>query len=271
MDPAVNVYEDVFEPDSYIERFVSLSDKADPSMKETFLWQLARLHSFYDKAEHKQARYRILEYGGGPCSIYPLISAVPCASRIVFAEYGEQNRKQTEMWKNTEDRAKDFSPLFRYVVETLEGNEAVHVSRYREEKLRSLITDIVPCDITKAEAIGGDVERPFDVISTHFCLISACKSVAEYTEALKRLSHLLRPGGMIVMTEAVQSSFYVVGNEKISQLSLDSKELVLDCLSTAGYSEIDCKSHKPKATRVTSCSEYLFISAKFGDDSQMSN
>jgi hypothetical protein len=36
----------------------------------------------------------------------------------------------------------------------------MRVLRHREEKLSSLISDI-----TKAEAIGGDVERPFDMTS----------------------------------------------------------------------------------------------------------
>jgi hypothetical protein len=210
-----------------------------------------------------------LEYGGGPGSIYPLISAVPWTSEIVFAEYSKQNRKKAEMWKNMEDGATDFSWLFRYVVETLEGNDdpSNHASKRREENLRSLLTHIVPCDITKAKAIDDDVERPFDIVSTHFCLICACTSIAEYTEGLRKLSQLLRPGGMIVMTEAVRSSFFMVGNTKFPSLSLDSKEIVLDLLSTTGYSKIDCKSHKMK-TEMTSSSEILFITARVGDESR---
>jgi hypothetical protein len=273
MDPlAVNVYEDVFDPDSYTKRYVSLSDDVDPSSKEMLLWQLSHLHGFYAKPEHRQAGYRILEYGGGPGSIYPLISAVPCASEIIFAEYAEQNRRKAEMWKNKEAGATDFSPLFRYVVETLEGNEdpSSHAAKHREEKLRSLLTDIVPCDITKEEPIDDDVKRPFDVVSTHYCLICACKSIAEYREGLRRLSHLLCPGGMIVMSEVVQSTFYELDDQNISTLSLDSRELVLDCLYAAGFSQIDCKSQKAPATELTPWSECLFITAKLGNDSNES-
>ena len=74
------------------------------------------IHDFYSDYHHnwKPETARLLEFGGGPC-IYPLISAAPHVSEIVFAEYAEEGRKEVELWKNNDPAAHDWTPYFRYV------------------------------------------------------------------------------------------------------------------------------------------------------------
>ena len=255
------VYENVFDPISYRKRFVSLSDDGDESMQKIFLWQLAQFHDFYSSNFIKNAR--ILEYGGGPCSIYPLISAVPFASEIIFAEYAEQNRRQTEMWKEGSGEGADFTTLFQHVLANLEGSDrnSVENAKKREDKLRSLISAIVPCDITEKMAVDPEVQVPFDIVSTHYCLICACQTIEDYKSGLRKLAKLLRPGGRIVMTEAVRSSFYIVGEEKISTLSLDSRDLVTSCVQQAGFSQVSVNVLEAPPSELTACTECLFINA----------
>lgn len=78
---------------------------------------------------------------------------------------------------------------------------------------------------------------------------------------LQKLARLLRPGGMIVLTEAIESSFYVVGSEKISRLSLESSEVVRESLLQAGFADVSIKNLVPLATEMTDCTEYVFCTA----------
>ena len=76
---------------------------------------LESIHDFY-RDYHRNwdpDTARLLEFGGGP-SIYPLISAAPYVSEIVFAEYAEEGRREIELWKNDDPTAHDWTPYFRY-------------------------------------------------------------------------------------------------------------------------------------------------------------
>lgn len=118
----------------------------------------------------------------------------------------------------------------------------------------------MPCDITKDVCLDESVRLPFDVVSTQFCLIYACSSKEEYAMAIKNLANLLQPGGMIVMNEAIQGSYYMVDGEKIPELALTSNEAVQDNLMKAGFTEISMNSLVPLPTDATDCTEYIFCS-----------
>ena len=81
---------------------------------------LESIHDFYynyhDNWNPETAR--LLEFGGGPC-IYPLISAAPHVSEIVFAEYAEEGRREVKLWKNNDATAHDWAPYFRYVLNAI--------------------------------------------------------------------------------------------------------------------------------------------------------
>ena len=76
---------------------------------------LKSMHNFYHDyhCNWNSETARIIEFGGGPC-IYPLISAAPYFSEIVFAEYAEEGRREVELWKNQQPTAHDWTPYFRY-------------------------------------------------------------------------------------------------------------------------------------------------------------
>jgi hypothetical protein len=65
---------------------------------------------------------------------------------------------------------------------------------------------------------------------------------------------------MIVMTEAIQGSYYMVNGEKTPELTLASNEVVRDSLVKAGFTEISMNSLVPLPTDATDCTEYIFCS-----------
>ncbi|XP_062505888.1 indolethylamine N-methyltransferase-like [Corticium candelabrum] len=251
-----------FDPVSYVTTYSSLSNNADPLVKELAPFQLEHLHKFYVTTGPKLTRSgcRILEYGGGPGCVHTLISAAPYASEIVFSEYAEQNREAARKWKSSTSDTSDQTHLFEHVVFNLEKRTEENAAQEREKKLRSLISEIVPCDINDSVAIR-DVTLPFDIISTHFCLVAAVSTVEQYVSGLKKLSRLLRPGGMIVMSEAIGSTYYQVGNETMPNVCLSTSEVVRESLLQAGFIDVSMKAFKPPPSSLTDCSLYAMFTA----------
>ena len=249
-----------FDPSTYTESYLSLSDRAEPFAKDLLLFRLQQLHQFYITTGPMLSGCRILEYGGGPGHIYPLISAAPFASEIVFAEYAEQNRKVAEQWKSYTSETPEMTALLEHVVRMLENNTAKNAVQERAMKLRSLISQILPCDINQEVALR-DCTLPFDIVSTHLCLTAATSSVEQYVLNLRKLARLLRPGGMIVMTEPIGGTFYLVGSQRLPDLYVSSTEVVRESLLQAGFTDVSIKTMKVRPTEVTDHVEYAFCTA----------
>ncbi|XP_065907598.1 indolethylamine N-methyltransferase-like [Dysidea avara] len=141
-------------------------------------------HNFY-QTYHKEwdkSTAVLLEVGGGPC-IYPLISAAPYVSEIYHSDYVKAFRDEVLMWKNKDPNAYDWSPYFKHIVQTLEGQTNPEAVAEQQEKLRSLLK-VVPCDL-KADVVVPAIKRPVNIISSNYCLESSFNSL-EYSAAVKK-------------------------------------------------------------------------------------
>ena len=94
---------------------------------------------------------KILDYGCGPSIPYS-ISAASKASDIILADYADPNREYLKKWLAKDPSLQDWSPYFKYVVQTLERESKEHAIK-REEMLRNKVKAVVSCDITKEEFI----------------------------------------------------------------------------------------------------------------------
>jgi nicotinamide N-methyltransferase len=256
-------YQDFFDPSAYLSTYSSLRGKGasmDEQRDQLRKWQLRKIHDFYRNLQEEQRALKILEFGGGPV-IHPLISAAPYAKEIVFSEYVSRNRAAVESWKNKELHAPNYHPLIQYVVTTVEGHGMEEVER-REQLLRDKIVAIVPCDVYGDPPVGAPMgPEKYDVLSTHFCLVTACESIEMYRDGLRKLASLVRPGGYILASEAVGASFYMLGGVKFPDLTLD-KDVIRQALVDAGFSRDICFYSLPmEKSEITDCSEYLVISA----------
>ena len=78
--------------------------------------------------------------------------------------------------------APDFTALFNYVVEDLEGKGEDEVVK-RQDDLRRLVKGVIPCDILcNSPFLVPGYEGPYDIIYSSLCLISTCITHVEYTE-----------------------------------------------------------------------------------------
>ncbi|XP_004718027.1 nicotinamide N-methyltransferase-like, partial [Echinops telfairi] len=104
----------------------------------------------------------------------------------------------------------------------------------KEEKLRRAVKWVVKCDVTQSQPLGPVSLPPADCLLTTLCLDAACPDLPTYREALRNLGSLLKPGGFLVMVDALKSSYYTIGKQKFSSLSL-GREAVEAAVREAGY------------------------------------
>ena len=101
------------------------------------------------------------------------------------------------------------------------------------------------------------------IVSAHLCLTAATSSVEQYVLNLRKLAHLLRPGRMILMTEAIGGTFFLLGSDKLPDLYLASTEVVCESLLQAGFIDVSIKTMKVQPTEATDHKQIAFSTALF--------
>ena len=238
-------YSEQFDPKCYLNMFYQTVDGHTDEEGDDYFF-LRNYHEFWSSLGSENLT--LLEFGGGPC-IHTLISACPHVKEIVFAEFTEANRKETEAWRNRDKSSHDWSPFFIHVVQTLEGKSEEEAEQ-REEELRSKISQVIPCDIRENNPIQLKEPTLFDVVGSSLCLEAVMESEAAYREAILKLSKLLRPGGHLVMAGVLGQSFYRVGDGKFYTFPL-SKDLIHQALEEAGFREVKVTSSLPTDSKGT--------------------
>ena len=167
MDPLFGEqYHDKFDTQTYLRVNYTL-----PTLFRTF--PLPHLYGFYRSLGNNSLR--ILEVGAGP-SIACVISAAPYASEIVLSEYTENNRKAVLQWLDKSTDAHNWMPYFKHIVIDVEGGEEKDIE-VRQEKLRSSIKAVIPCDVSKDMILPAEYMGQYDVLQSIVCLENVCERV----------------------------------------------------------------------------------------------
>ncbi|KAM4016812.1 indolethylamine N-methyltransferase-like [Anomaloglossus baeobatrachus] len=178
----------------------------------------------------------LIDFGAGP-TIYHLLSAAEAFNNIITSDFLEQNRKQLEKWLRKDPDALDWTHIIKFVCE-LEGNRDNWEKK--EETLRRKVTKVLKCDAV-AEKPYGPVPMPeADCLISCLSLEAACKDLECFTNALKKLKELLKPGGHIVIQGVLNCTFYHVGDKWFSCLSF-TKDEVEKAFTEAEYEVIKVK------------------------------
>ncbi|XP_076968990.1 nicotinamide N-methyltransferase [Tamandua tetradactyla] len=188
----------------------------------------------------------LIDIGSGP-TIYQLLSACESFKEIVATDYTDQNLQELERWLKKEPGAFDWSPVVNYVCE-LEGNRIQGPEK--EEKLRRAVKQVLKCDVTQRQPLGPVSLPPADCLLTTLCLHAACPDLPTYRGALENLGSLLKPGGFLVIVDVLRSSYYMIGEQRFSSLSL-GREAVEAAVKEAGYTierfEVTQQRYSPTA------------------------
>ena len=253
-------FAEVFDPEGYLKEIFPLPRElsADNGHSQFVLMSLAK--HFSNVAQSQQ---RILDYGCGPSLPFD-ISAAAKASEIVLADYVPQNRDFWQKWVENDPAAYNWSPYFKYVVETLEGGSEEETVQ-RESDLRSKITAIVHCDMTKENFIDKNyMNERFDTVMTFCTLESCCTDVNGFKAALKKLSTLVKEGGHLLLIstrrENCDVGFYIVKGQKIASLIL-KRDDVVEAIQECGL-KIVREDYAAIGNHFSNTEGYLFFAAQ---------
>ena len=221
----MNDYHSNFSPASYLE-----TRYKDPEKGALHSFSLQCLHSFFSEAKAKSEvanagshGYKVLDYGCGP-AVAKVISAAAVATEVVFAEYTEKNRSAVQRWLDKDSSAWNWSPYFKHIVVTLEG-QSEHEAVEREKYLRSITRAVVPCDVTQDPPIVIGFEGPYDVVISSLSIEAGCPTLEDYKIAVRRVSNLLKSGGSLLLYSVIRNDTskpgsYRVGSECFTEIPL---------------------------------------------------
>ncbi|MBN3302552.1 NNMT methyltransferase, partial [Amia calva] len=248
-------YHSHFNPRVYIDSFyVCPSGHPDENCLSFVLRNLSETFS--------SGRYKgqtLIEVGSGP-TVHSVVSACDHFQDIVLSDFTETNRLEVQKWLRGDEGCFDWSPVIQFVSE-LEGKRT---PKEMEERLRRTVKQVLPCDVRHENPFHPLVLEPADCVLTSLCLEAACKDHPTYQQALKNVTALLRPGGVLIMIGVLNETFYVVGEHRLSCLPL-SQTFVENALKDLGFS-IQKNDILPMPDRdknkVSDCEAFFFLIAE---------
>ena len=266
-----NDYQGRFSPIKYLNQYYKTPQAGTPEsrLRDFAVDNVHKVFSRLFPQEQEascQTKIRVLDYGCGPSIAYTISAAgIPNVSEIVLAEYTARNREAVQQWLDKDPSAFDWSPYFKYVVQTLEGKTEEQVAE-REERMRSLVK-VVPCDITLDPPIEKGYEGPYDIVISFLCLGSCCNSVDEYCAGVVKLSSMVKPGGLLLiysldMKPWDELNYYRVGSHCFYDLNI-SCDLAISALEAASLSVISVsRLEMNQDPAVDNCDKFVFICAE---------
>ncbi|XP_043532314.1 nicotinamide N-methyltransferase [Chiloscyllium plagiosum] len=219
-------YEKIFSSRVYLETYYA-SPLGNQVEHNFLLFVLKNLVQAFSRGP----RFRtLLEIGCGPC-LHCALCATEHVEEMVLSDYASNNRQEIEQWLQNDPKAFDWSPVAKFVCE-LEGNREKW--QEKEKKLRDSIKQVLKCDVHQNNPLHPVELEPVDCLITSLCLEVACKDKAAYCTAVRNVTSLLKPGGMLIMITLLNETFYTVDKHKFSCLKFDQAFLE-KTLKETGY------------------------------------
>ena len=141
----------------------------------------------------------MLDFGGGP-NVFPLIMAAEKVTRYIHSDYAKNNRDEVERWKEADSRAFSWKENITRCLKAegkLGTDEEV---ASREARMRKVLETVIPCDVTVDNVVADSYVGPYDIVTCAYCLECVCTSAEAISEAIGRISKLVKPGGYFVLT-----------------------------------------------------------------------
>lgn len=93
-----------------------------------------------------------------------------------------------------------------------------------EDDLRGKIRAILSCDTSQQNPLYPSIFPQFDVVSSTFCL-EAIFSAPPYTDVIKNVATLLKPGGWMILYGVLNQNFYRFGKFKFPTVPISAGEI----------------------------------------------
>ncbi|KAI1717590.1 NNMT/PNMT/TEMT family domain-containing protein [Ditylenchus destructor] len=210
-----------FDAKEYLKDFYT---KVDDAAMQMVLIFLPNVVARFDHAES------LLDFGAGP-TIHVAVCFRHKVDEIYLADYLPQNRNELTKW--VEGRCDfDWTATLK-IIDCREGGECNITTM--EQDTREKIRGVLHCDCHTYPAIESapNGRGKFDIITTFFTLEYCCNTQQEYSAAIRRVTHHLKPGGWLIMGGILEETWCSFGGRKYTCLYI-TRDFMLDCLRQAG-------------------------------------
>ncbi|KAM5163623.1 indolethylamine N-methyltransferase-like isoform 4-T4 [Mantella aurantiaca] len=204
------------------------SGKEDMVFRDDILiFPMANLH--YQFSSGRVAGNTLIDISFGSF-IHHLYSASNSFKNIVVLKSNEKCIMELSRWLHDRTGAYDWTHTSATAAE-LEGNRDQH--QEKESRLKSSIKQILKCDFEE-ENITSPVELPLaDCVICVWILNTISKNEDEYMRNLEKIIKLLKPGGHLFLISVIDSTYYIVGGERLHAFTHD-EDFVKIALSKLG-------------------------------------
>ncbi|KAG8569251.1 hypothetical protein GDO81_014319 [Engystomops pustulosus] len=210
------VYIEQFNPKEYLQEYYSEEDGV--LLADWVDFTLRNLNDTFTKGG--VGGNTLLDFGTGP-TIYQLLSACEAFDKIIASDFLEQNRAEIRKWLRNDPDAFDWTPYICLCDVEKNGDDA----EQKSETLRNTVKQVMKCDVHKKNPYDPIVMPPVDCLLSCLCLEFSCKDMYTFTEVLKNLQALIKPGGYFLIFGVLSCSFYYVGEKRFTSLPLKQEEL----------------------------------------------
>eukprot|EP00731_Ephydatia_muelleri_P022941 Em0015g524a len=190
----------------------------------------------------------MLDFGGGP-NVFPLIMAAEKVTRYIHSDYAKNNRDEVERWKEADSRAFSWKENITRCLKA-EGKRGTDEEvASREARMRKVLEAVIPCDVAVDNVVADSYVGPYDIVTCSYCLECVCTSAEAISEAIGRVSKLVKPGGYFILTvssilDPPESPFLCEETPAIAGFKYRSfwcapVQSYVDTFETNGYTVVD--------------------------------
>ncbi|XP_063797922.1 nicotinamide N-methyltransferase-like [Pseudophryne corroboree] len=235
------------------------SNKPDMAFGDTSIkFPMECLHRAFSEGHIKGDFLIDISYGS---IIHHLYTASGYFKQILVLKCSEQCIMELNKWINTRTGAFDWSHIKEYIKCT-EGNS--DQCQDKDMTLKMAITKIIKCDIDNENLTDPEVLPPADCVISTGMLDTISKDQDDYINNLRKFVKLLKPEGYLILLGALNTSYIMVGQDKVHVLRYDEK-FARKVLTDEGFVIDHCVVHKK--TTDSDLSDYegaMFITAHRG-------
>ncbi|XP_078496146.1 nicotinamide N-methyltransferase-like [Lissotriton helveticus] len=182
----------------------------------------------YSSGEVKGDSLVALSYGP---YIHYTLPAFEYFNEITFACADHKSIQEIQKWLKNEPDAVNSSHTIKMICE-LQGSGDTWTEK--EQMLRRKVTRVLKHDVTSCNPLCSVNLPQADCLLLTHCLEHFVTDKKSYCEALKNVSSLLKTGGYLIMSAALEATFYMCGDFKFPIFCLD-EDFLKDALKGAGY------------------------------------
>ncbi|KAG8550441.1 hypothetical protein GDO81_025516 [Engystomops pustulosus] len=190
------------------------------------------------------------------CIIHQLMIAHEFYPEITIMKIDEASIKEVDKWLQSDPGAFDWTYAYNYVKQ-IKGNSDLNV----EENLKKSIKQTLRIDFYKDNLTDPVVLEQADCIVTGWLSEVICKDKNEYIKCFQKITKLLKPGGLLILMECLNGTFFDVGKEKYRIFKHDERFL-RDNLANEGFKIVFCKVLDSKiVSPLTDYEQMIFVAA----------